>query len=226
MGIQPPLTVTSPAFGGTGPGGARTIDHYDLDDGDASHPIYVDYRTPAGMISMVKATISWKLRAFRSTVNLSPSSVGSDASGESGHSHSHNHTMSFSGGLASNTNLMIESTNGAAPLGTPNTAFNDSQTIQTNAQGSSGHSHSHTHSLTGSAQQQVTEGASNNVTALSIDGHDYTAALGGPWTGDVVDLDLTSDIAGYLSTNQWHTITLTLAGLGRLASVLRFYYSQ
>ena len=214
---QAPLVITP----GTGPGGARVVDHYDLDDGDASHPIYIDYLIPASAAQVTKATLSWKLRAFRSTVNLNPSTVGTDTTGESGHSHSHGHTLAFQGSTSGNAVSLPAVAGQLFASGGGNDAGG---TVQANAAGSSGHSHSHSHSLSGSASQAVTDGPKTTIAALLIDAVDYTATLGGPWTSDVIELDLTSVFK--TSTLSWHTIQLSLAGLGRVTSLLRFYYAQ
>jgi hypothetical protein len=196
----------------------KTTDHYDLDDGDATTPIYLDYIVPTGMSGIIKVTLSWKRRPFRSTTNLTPSSIGTDATGSSGHSHNHGHTIPVDAGpFANAVGQNAAGGNFASGFG-PTTA-----PVNSNAQGESGHSHSHTHTLSGSGAQAVTEGPIATVTAISFDGIDRTAALGGPWSGDVAELDITSVFLRSAAT--WHTIAFSLSGLGRLVNLLRIYYT-
>lgn len=199
------------------------VDHYDLDDGDATHPIFIDYIPPAVATTFGRATLSWKMRAFRSTANLNPSSVGNEAShthGSAGHAHTIGSSPSGSSDLTGFIQYSDGGTGNILMGGSvgPNTLVSFSTTP-----GATGTGSSHTHSLTGTAQQAVTDGASATVTALAIDSQDFTAALGGPWAGDVVELDITAVLP--LKTGQWHTIQLTLSGLGRVVSMLRLYYA-
>jgi hypothetical protein len=175
----------------------------------------------ASAVQVAKATLSWKLRAFRSTTNLNVTSVGTDASGESGHSHSHGHTLAFQGTTSGNTISLPAVAGQLFASGGGNDAGG---TVQANAAGSNGHSHSHSHSLSGSGAQAVTDGPVTTVTGLLIDGIDYTATLNGPWSSSVVELDITNVFK--TSSGSWHTIQLNLAGLGRVTSLLRFYYAQ
>ena len=213
----------------------KTVDHYDLDDGDATHPIYLDYMVPANASGIIKVTLSWKMRAFRSTVGLNISTIGNDATAESGHSHSHSHTgpshnhaMQIAGGVAGQA-LTINV--GGPMIDAVGGPFNDSVTMATggtgatggNAVGSSGHSHNHNHSLSGSGAQSVTDGPVATIESVAIDGVDLTAALGGPWIGDVVELDISSVFA--TMQGQWHELALGLSGLGRVVSLLRIYHT-
>jgi hypothetical protein len=195
----------------------RTVDHYDLDDVDASHPINIDYIVPAAATGIIKVTLSWKLRPFRSTVNVNPGTIGTDATSESGHSHSHSHSIPIDAGPFSN----------AAGWDGGNFKAGGGGTAPTNgnAVGSSGHSHSHTHSLSGGGNQSVSEAATvGTITNLAIDGVDRTADVGGPWpNGDVIELDITSIFARSLSA--WHGIALTPSALTRVVSLLRIYYT-
>lgn len=205
-------------------GGARVCDHYDPDDGDATHPINIDYLIYPDATTVTKALISWHPRPFRSTVNLNPSSIGSDATGESGHSHSHAHTIPVASGILPTANQTLGAIVNTKLFNNAAADFNTAA-INSDATGSSGHSHNHSHSLTGTAQQAVTDGATATVTGLLIDGVDYTATLSGPWPGgDVIALDITSVLK--TAPNVWHTVTLNLSGLGRLTSYMRFYYGS
>ena len=189
--VNPPLSIPQTAYAAGVPTGARTVDHYDLDDGDASHPISIDYLVPFAS-TVTKATISWRLRAFRSTANINPSSVGTDATAESGHSHSHNH-----GGHTHSVHVLGASGQVATLVGNGSgaawgdnsqvSAYDTSQIVNsttpaTDSTGSSGHTHSHSHSLSGSGAQSVTDGPVSTITNISFDGVDQTSALGGPWS--------------------------------------------
>ncbi len=200
----------------------KTTDHYDLDDGDATHPVYVPYIVPALAGGIIKVTLSWYRKPFRSTVNLNPSSIGPDASGESGHSHNHAHTIPIDGGILPGANDAI----GNAGIG-GNLFFNHpASTAPTNpnANGSSGHSHNHSHTLTGTGVQSIAEGPTATITALAMDGLDKTNALGGPWSGDMVELDISSLFPK--TSGRWHEIAFSLSGLGRVVSLLRIYYTS
>ena len=164
----------------------KTADHYDLDDGDDTHPIYVPYVVPSNSNGIYKVTFSWLRKAFRSTADLNPSSIGSttpsvDATGSSGHDHIHDHTWHINDGTGITAELSASSS--AVYNGTGVTGDIATTTVAT---AESGHSHDHTHgshshALSGSGTQSVTDGATATVTALSLDGVDYTATLGGPW---------------------------------------------
>lgn len=194
---------------------------YDTDDGDATHPIKVKYVIPSAfsLATVGRASLSWSNDNFRSTTQLNPSTVSTDATGESGHSHSHAHILTWAGGSAGAG--VSEIGNTLAVNGGPIT---DTTACGTNAAGSSGHSHSHSHTLTGGGSQIVTDSTTlTTVTNLSIDGTDLTSKLGGPWpTNDVFELDITSVFP--TNTGVWHTILFTLGGLGRLWSELTVYY--
>jgi hypothetical protein len=194
----------------------RVIDHWDLDDGDVGFPIYIPYIVPAEVSGIVKVTLSFHRMLFRSTTNVNPSSIGVDATAESGHSHSHSHSIPIDAGPFSN----------AAGWDGGNFKAGGGGTAPTNgnAVGSSGHNHSHTHNLIGGGAQSVNEASSlSNVTAIAFDGQDRTTELGGPWTGDVVEMIVTPYFRS--QPGQWHTITLSLAGLARIASLFRVYYT-
>ena len=200
------------------------VDHYDLDDGDATHPIYIKFILPSTAATIGAATISWTNLPFRSTANLNPSSVGAGTA----HSHAsaaHTHTVltdNNSGFVSSNLEAMTDSS-GTFTYGLwVSVPPKDLVTFSTTP-GATGNESSHTHSLTGSSAQAVTEAAApSHVTGLAIDGQDYTAPLGGPWIGDVIELDISTIFP--TARAQWHTVLLSLAGLGRVLSMLRIYY--
>lgn len=189
--------------------GFPAVDHYDLDDGDASHPIFIDYVPPATATVIGKATLSWKMRQFRSTANLNPSSVGA------GSAHAHE-MFAIGSALGDVTSFESYSDGGGVTVGFGAAGAFPGQLNSFNES-------AHTHSLTGTSSQAVTDGATTTVTNVLIDGVDQTAALGGPWSGDVVEMDITSVFS--TTTGRWHTIQLNLAGLGRVVSMLRLYYS-
>lgn len=198
----------------------KTIDHYDLDDGDAAAPIRIPYLVPGSLGAIIKVTLSWYRLPFRSTVNLNPSTISTDATQESGHTHSHSHTIPIdfwgpSG--APNMSWPVGGNHFGSGAG-PGTA-----PTNPDATWSSGHTHAHTHTLSGSSAQAVTEGPRSNVNSVLVDGLDKTALLGGPWMNDQVEMDITSVFA--VAAGVWHVIELKLAGLGRLMTLLRVYYT-
>lgn len=200
----------------------KTIDLYDPDDGDDTHPARVCYLLPSDVTGVRKAILSWKILPFRSTTSLNPGTIGAstptaDASGSSGHTH----TIPITGAVFANAVGWDGAGQNLKGTGGGNTG---------NINGESGHSHSHTHgshthSLTGPLNQAVTDQPPPyfNVTGIVIDGKDVTAALGGPWVGDIIELDISSVFRKELST--WHVIELDLDGLARVTSYLRIYYT-
>lgn len=77
----------------------------------------------------------------------------------------------------------------------------------------------HTHTFTPALTYGIFEGAVAAGVTIAFDGVDRTAALGGPWSSDVVELDVRSYIN--VATGAYHTITLTPTGLGRIEGHLR-----
>jgi hypothetical protein len=196
----------------------KTVDHYDLDDVDATHPAHIAYVVPVNT-GIIKVTLSFHRRAFRSTVNLTPSTIGTDATGSSGHNHNHAHTIPIGAGPFANAVGLA----GVAGGNLLSATVGNTAAINADATGESGHSHSHSHTLTGSGAQSVTDGVIGTITAISFDGIDKTAALGGPWSGDVVELDISSVFPK--TPTVWHLIALTPSGLTRVVSLLRIYYT-
>lgn len=98
--------------------------------------------------------------------------------------------------------------------------------INADATGESGHNHGstggrsafHVHTIAGSSFLGVTEGAIAAGVTIAIDGVDQTSALGGPWSADVIEVDVRPYLA--TSTGVYHTIALTPSGLGRIEAHL------
>lgn len=194
----------------------KAIDHYDLDDGDSTHPIYISYLIPTipkPAAGIIKATLSWHCEAFRSTVALNPSVVGA------GTAHKHQISVSGLNGNPAGVSLSLDVNSNYTSANDANTAIHIAGTFGPGVDNES----THTHPLSGSSAQAVTDGPTANVIGLSMDGRDVTAALGGPWTGDVIELDLSSVFV--FTTGAWHRIALSLDGLGRLTSLFRIYYT-
>ena len=184
----------------------KTVDHYDLDDGDANYPVYIPYLVPALAAGIIKVTLSWKMKAFRSTANLNASSVAAGGA----------HTPSVTTSNIALTHTLRHD-GGAGSWSLDDGASRVVQTTGFDAVAD------HTHGLTGSTTQAVTEGPVASITAISFDGADKTSGLGGPWTGDVVELDISSVFLK--APGLWHEIALSLSGLGRVVSLLRIYYT-
>jgi len=196
----------------------KTVDHYDRDDGDATHPIGIKYLVPAHANGIIRVTLSWSREPFRSTADLNPSSV---AANTTDHNHSHSHTMLQDNGTNFPTppNLEWWKDGGGNLYGLGAGGF-DAVTFGN----ASGESATHSHALTGSGAQSVTDGPIATITALSLDGIDYTATLGGPWAGDIVEMDISAVFQK--AAGAWHNIVLSLSGLGRVTSLLRIYYTS
>lgn len=212
---------------------------------DNAHPMSVDFVLPAG-IQSASCKLSFKFRPFRSTSSSAGGATGAESAV---HSHGHSHTsaaeaahshasaahlhdtpvgvvvagvavtlagvgahgMLWEGaGLAGtiDSNSTTPGSTGSTTPGTPGNTGSDA----------SNESATHTHSVGGSSLG-VSEGTSTTISALAVDGVDKTSLLGGPWTVDTIDLDLTAVLP--LGDGAWHAVTLTPAGQGRVVAVLR-----
>jgi hypothetical protein len=191
------------------------------DNVDPTHPMNLSYLVPSNAQRVVSARLSWRLHAFRTYSSLTLSNTG----GESGvHNHPHTTTHGHSwhiysapgsgpASLWSSVNTVQEITAGAQDI--PTTAVAPGSTDNNTTD--------HTHSVSGTTTLGIAEGASATGITISFDGVDKTALLGGPWSTDVVELDVTPFLT-LRPAAAWHTITLSSATLGQIESHLRIAF--
>lgn len=196
------------------------------DNVDATHPLNIRYIIAGNTQRLTSARLSFHLSAYRTYSNFTAAGTGAETGHTHSHSHSHNHgshihadDLDYTHGHTENlaASYTQNATLGPTVLGWVGStlATTPSTDATANAAGSSGH----THTVSGSTFSGVVEAATAAGLTISFDGVDKTAALGGPWSVDVVELD----VRPYLATTVgvYHTIALTPAGLGRIEAHLR-----
>ena len=214
-----------------GNGSAQDDQYVYPDAADANFAYNFDYVVPSNFQRLVSAKLSFKIRAYRTYSSLSLATTGAttlatDSTGESGHSHNHAHNLNIgSTGFAATVN--VASPNG--PLQVSGGPITDTQTVGANAQGSSGHSHSHnhgshTHTVSGSTTLGIAEDVapSNPGITVSVDGTDVTTKLGGPFNTDQVEIDVTQVLK--TSIKLWHVVALQPNQRVRITGILRLSY--
>jgi hypothetical protein len=195
---------------------------------DNAHPMDIDFVIPNN-IQIPLAKLSFHFKPYRTTSSFAGGNTGAGTShlhntgSETGHSHSHSHGLTPLGSFNGVTAVWWD---GLVPqLAQAGTQATDNTSIGSNAAGSSGHNHgntggeaSHTHSI-GASTLGVSEGTSTTISALAVDGVDKTSTLGGPWTVDTVDLDISKVLP--LGDGLWHKVTLTPVAQGRIVVELK-----
>lgn len=197
------------------------------DNVDATHPMNLSYLIPSNSQRVVSARLSWRLHAYRTYNSFSATVTGNASVNHThagpNHNHNHGHNMAIgSGGIGGTVNMV--SPNGplqlssGGPLTDTTTINNDATNGGTGATG--GQSVTHTHSLSLSGALGVTEGVTATGITIAFDGVDQTAKLGGPWSTDVVELNVTPFLT-LKPVGAWHLITLSSTTLGQIESHLR-----
>jgi hypothetical protein len=216
-----------------GVGSGQNDTFVNRDNVDLTHPISLSYLIPSNSQRVMRALLSWRLHAYRTYNTLSVSATGTESVGHThasaAHNHNHGHNMAIgSGGVGGTLNMV--SPNGplqlssGGPLTDTTTVVNDATSTTPGSTG--GVSANHTHNVSASGVLGITEGTTATNITLSFDGVDQTAALGGPWNTDVVELDVTQFLT-ILPLGAWHTIALSSATLGQIESHLRVsFYSN
>lgn len=232
-------------------GSAQNDTYPNPDNVDSTHPLNIRYIIPANSQRIVSARLSFHLAPYRTYSNFTATGTGNanvdhshqiaaDAQASSGHSHSHTHgghqhsTVIGAAGLAQP--LTTDGAGNIAGNAGPNAPAPTSTITPTaDASAESGHNHNHshggtssgqstthTHTVSGSTFSGVVEGATAAGVTLAFDGVDQTTILGGPWSIDVVELNVTP----YISVVQgvYHVISLTPSGLGRIEAHLKLAY--
>ena len=215
-------------------GSAQNDTFPNWDNNDGTHPLNIRYVIPNNVQRLVGARLSFHLAAFRSyeTGVASTTTGASSNASAAAQPHVHFWSSAGSGGITSNVGL----TNAAALVGATLAFGKQTSTelfpatvgasVDTAVEGQSltGHTHTiaHTHTVTPSLTYGVFEGAVAAGVTIAFDGVDKTALLGGPWSADVVEMD----VSKYINAAQgaYHTIALQPTGLGRIEAHLRLSY--
>lgn len=200
------------------------------DNTDATHPLNIRYIIPSNVQRLTRARLSFHLGPYRTYSNFSLVSTATETqdhahatAGSTGHNHNHAHSISL--GAAGGGNA-VTFNSVASPQLLEGTGGTDTTSIVANAAGESGHGHGntagrsavHNHAVSGTSALGVVEGAAAAGVTILFDGVDQTAAMGGPWSVDVIEID----VRPYLptSTGVYHTIALQPTGLGRIEAHL------
>lgn len=224
------LSVTTDASKGRYAGfGNPQVDTYNYPDNcTASFPWTFDFVIPKNFQRWTSVHLSFKLRAFRryvASVNTATSSTTP-----------HYHTWVLGGQTnAPAPTYDIGTNGGGGPINGPSTGIPSApfgfQTATETAVGgaqfssftafdSNGTGHSHT--LTPTLVTGIFEDTMPTSVSIKIDSTDYTSTLGGPWTTDTVELDITKVMPNKIGV--FHTIQLTPNQNGRITGELRFSY--
>lgn len=182
----------------------------------AGFPLNIRYIIPSNIQRLVAARLSFHLAAFR--VNLNSTTVG-------GTNHYHVAASLAAGGANTggvlgfdvSANLNTTGAGGGWFTSTEIPANPDVPSDSTRSLGPFTEA-PHVHRLTlGVFESTVAAGVT-----VAFDSVDRTAALGGPWSADVIEMD----VRPYVSTapGAYHTIALQPTGLGRIEAHLRLTY--
>jgi hypothetical protein len=186
---------------------------------DAGHAMDLDFPLSSG-VQPAFAKLSFKFKPYRTTSSFAGGNTGGQSVSHShpsaAHGHETFHALGTQAAVPAMADLMTDgNANGYALLFSAGVdAVSFSTTPGSTGAGSVDHAHP-----VGGSSLGVTEGTSTTITAIGVDGVDKTSLLGGPWTVDTVDLDVSKVLP--LGDGAWHRITLTSAGQGRIVAVLR-----
>jgi len=222
------LLATVASFQGRPADTTLSVPHNDSwifeDNVDATHAANLRYIISKNVTRVVSARLSIFMAPYRTYNNFSATTTGGESIGhthgtESGHSHSHAHNLPLAGATYANP---VTAT-GLGAMG-DGTVGGENVPVTTDATGSSGHLHGsntpgHTHLISVTSTLGVTEGATATGVTVAFDGVDATAALGGPFNADVIELDVRRFIQ--IATGVKHTIAMQPSGLGRIEAHLR-----
>lgn len=192
------------------------------DNVDATHPANLRYIIAANTQRIVSARLSIHLAPYRTYNNVSGINSGNDSNGHTHAEAAHAHRMfAFSANIADQTafSQWAPGSGTTAVFAQSSVGGSTMTTSNGNGAGTGGESATHTHALNLSAVLGVTEGATAAGVTVSFDGVDQTAALGGPFSVDQIELNVVPFLAK--SPGVWHTIAMQPNGLGRIEAHLR-----
>lgn len=185
-------------------------------DGAGGFPGNLRYIISANVQRVVSAKLSIHLAAYRTYSSFTVSATSNPSVDHTHVEATHNHGLAPSAGAGGNAVTWLGGfLSVAGVFGSP-----DPTSIQNTSPGNTtGASVAHTHLISGSSFLGITEGVVATGVSLSFDGVDHTADLGGPFSSDVIELD----ILRFLPTTKsaLHVIAMQTTGLGRLEAHLR-----
>jgi hypothetical protein len=191
------------------------------DNVDATHPANLRYVIAGNVTRVVSARLSIHLAPYRTYSSFTVTATGGQSvTHNHGHTTTHTHTETSAGAspthfVGTNANAFTagDSIGGAGVAGTLGITDASAPGSTDNA------SNDHTHPVSGTSFLGVSEGASPTGVTIAFDGVDATAALGGPFSADVIELDVRRFLA--IAKGAWHTIAMQPTGLGRIEAHLR-----
>lgn len=226
-----------------GRGSAQNDIYVYPDAADATHPYNFDYLIASNFQRIISAKLSFFVRPYRTydTTTAATTSAGSahshtvsgqtasstTSSAGSAHSHSIFYDNASSG---VNTTLDAGGTLHAPGLGGVNAGTNTEGSHThpvpaTSVSGATSSSEStHTHTISISTTLGIRDGAApvNPGITVSVDGSDITAAIGGPFNNNVIELDITQQLK--TAPKIWHTLALQPNQNVRITGILRVSY--
>lgn len=211
--IKVALATTS-AFQGFPPDATLSVPHNDSwlfeDNVDATHPANLRYVIANNVTRVVSARLSIFMAAYRTYNNFSATTT----QGQSvNHTHGHAHTIPI-GNAGGNSTIQWSGAGNAlqsSPGISGNTSPINSDSTFANVD--------HTHLISITSTLGVTEGTVATGVTVAFDGVDHTAALGGPFNADVIELDVRRFLV--VSHGVKHTIAMQPSGNGRIEAYLR-----
>ncbi len=190
------------------------------DNLDATHPGNLRYVISGNVQRVVSARLSIHLAPYRTYNTLSVSATGTESAGHTHASAAHHHTMLQDNGtnFATPPNLEWWRDGNGNLYGLGAGGF-DAVTFNTTPANTGGESGTHTHNVSATGVLGVTEGATATGVTIAFDGVDATAALGGPFSLDAVEINVLPFLP--VSQGVFHVIALQPSAVGRIEAHLR-----
>ncbi len=206
--------ATTSALQGQPADATLSIPHNDSlwfgDNVDGTHPGNFRYVIADNVQRIVSARLSIHLAPYRTYNTSSGANTGIESAN---HSHGHGHSWHVANEGSATGNMDVGGTTVFSLVGPTD--------IPTTTN-SAGQSADHTHPLNIAQTLGVTEGATATGVTIAFDGVDATAALGGPFNADVIELDVRRFLVTKIGV--YHTIALQPTGNGRIEAHLRLGY--
>lgn len=211
------LLATVAAFQGQPADATLSVPHNDSwifeDNVDATHAANLRYIISKNITRVVSARLSIFMAAYRTYNNFSATTT----SGETGHTHNHSHDMFAWNSNGAAPGASSDWTDGLSQHISFASTANPPTLLETALKSTA--SSGHTHPVAVTSFLGVTEGTTAAGVTVAFDGVDATAALGGPFNADVIELD----VRRFIGTTQGvkHTIAMQPSGNGRIEAHLR-----
>jgi hypothetical protein len=213
-----------------GQGSAENDNWIYRDACDATHPFNIDYVIPHNFQRIIAAKLTLILRAYRTYSTLTLTSTGGQSAN---HSHNHNHGAHHHemwsaiggspGSIAESLTANSGNTYGVTVAGAFALVENTFDT--TPATDSTVAGNDHTHTVSGTTTLGIAEDVAptNPGITIAFDGVDRTAALGGPFNANVIELDVTQFLN--LAVAVQHTVALQPNQRATITGILRISYA-